>query len=811
MDKLVIQHESAISTLTSMLDHVSDLVFLMEHVNGQFIYRFINRKARAILNLNDRTLGHSILASHQEEKAIPLQSAYLEVVKQQKMLKFQQKVKTPIGVFIGESKLTPLFDTDQKVSYVLGIVEDVTPAQKNQMEMAATLQNEELNKIRMQSFIDYNGRAFYELNSLGEFVQLNEQALELTGYTREELVVTGFGPLIHSDFVEMTHDKFARGFEGVFEDYYTKVRHKDGHYIDLHITNIPILIAGEVTSLICFAADVTEEVKLRQEADLNRQQYKSLFDFHPDGIIAYNLQGQLIDGNKAASSITGYTFEEAQERPFTSFILPEYTEKAATSFEYSIQLKKSVHYEVAMYHKNGHVIYLSLMNIPIIVNDELIGVYGVFKDISRERELSQALNRKNNDLETLWNTAINPIFQLNVEGKITRVNPAFCQLFEYTEEEVRDSLGLIVPEHLQNQMAELENKLMTFEPIELYETQRITKSGKILDILASYTPFFDDEGQPLGVHVVYNNITHLKNTQRELDQSKEKYKVITEHAFDIIKVFNRNGRADYLSPSIKTLLGHEPADCIGERFTHFIHPDDHPIVRRHLHKLLTTHEHSLMELRVMHKDGHYIWMEVNASPVIERNRVINIITISRDISERYQTREALKQMAYLDHLSGLPNRRAFDDRLQQLLENPSDTAPLALLLIDGNQFKQINDTYGHDAGDAVIAEVAKRLQASVRNEDLVARLGGDEIGILLENISSQNQVEQIIERIIEAFEQPFHYKQHKLPIRIGIGAALYPEDAQDKKALFIAADNALYESKKTVTTQSTFYHELDKK
>ncbi|PJK16296.1 hypothetical protein CQS04_10350 [Chryseomicrobium excrementi] len=677
MEKPVIHHDTDIDLLLQMLDHVTDLVFLMGVHNDQFVYRFINKKARQILGLSDATLGQSILEVHTPEKAEPLHQAYERVVQLAEPLVFRQQVRTPRGMFTGESKLTPLYNKNQLVTHVLGIVQDIST------------------------------------------LKLSEEASEL-----------------------------------------------------------------------------------------NRQRYKSLFDFHPDGIIAYDLKGRLIDGNLAASTISGYPFQDASERGFKNFILEEYKDITRKSFARCIQNSESVQYETAIYHKAGHIIYLTVVNIPINVNGKTVGVYEVFKDISRERELSMVLQEKNNDLQTLWNTAINPIFQLKLDGSMARVNPAFCQLFEYTENEIQDTMNQIIPEHLHGEMEALQKRLDKMEPIESYETQRVTKSGKLLDILASYTPVYNEHGEPTAIHVVYNNITKLKNIQRELDQSREKYKVITEHAFDVIKVFNRNGRADYLSPSIKLLLGHEPSECIGKRFTQFIHPEDHSVVQKNLQLLLSTRKHCTMDLRMKHIEGHYIWMEVVASPVIERGRVINIITISRDISERYSIQEALKKMAYYDHLSGLPNRRAFDDRLQELLDNEEHSPSLALLLADGNQFKRINDTYGHDAGDAVIVEMADRLTKSVRQDDLVARLGGDEIGILLEDIHTTEQITSVIDRIIEHFKEPFVYKEQTIAIEIALGIALYPQDAQDKKALFIAADNALYASKKNSTTSFTYFEEL---
>lgn len=808
MEKSELHQGLDTNLFVQMLDHVTDLVFLMEVKKDQFIYQFINKKARQILGLTDATLGQSILSAHDQEKAVPLHQAYNRVVRTEKTLIFRQQVRTPSGMFTGESKLTPLFDASNKVSHILGIVQDVSTLKESEDELAAAKQTQQLNHIRTQSIIDYNGRAVYELNDRGEFIHLNLTALKMTGYSQSELHNKSFAPLIHPDYQALTYEKFIRGFQGVYEEYLTKIKHRNGHYIDIHITNIPILVDGVVESLVGIGMDVTEDIQLREESELNRQRYKSLFDYHPDGIIAYDLHGQLVDGNFASSKITGYQLKDASENGFTNFILEDYKEITRDAFSKSIKEGRSFQYETAIYHKEGHIIYLSVVNIPISVNGEIVGVYGVFKDISLERELAKSLQKKNKDLETLWNTAINPVFQLNLNGTVSQVNPAFCQLFEYDEKEIQGTLYQIVPDQLWEDMHQLQKRLDRLESIESYETQRITKSGKLLDFLASYTPVYNEIGEPTGIHVVYNNITKLKNIQRELDQSKEKYKVITEHAFDVIKVFNRNGRADYLSPSIKHLLGHEPSECIGKRFIQFIHPDDHSVVQKNLQLLLSTRKHRKMELRMKHIDGHYVWMEVVASPVVERGRVINIITISRDISERYSMQEALKKMAYYDHLSGLPNRRAFDDRLQDFIETGGHQSPLTLILVDGNQFKLINDTYGHDAGDAVIVEMATRLSEGIRQHDLVARLGGDEFGILLEQIHTQEQASLIIEGIIKAFTKPIIYKRIPIKVEIALGVAFYPQDAQDKKALFIAADNALYESKKTHTTHYTFYEQF---
>lgn len=139
-------------------------------------------------------------------------------------------------------------------------------------------------------------------------------------------------------------------------------------------------------------------------------------------------------------------------------------------------------------------------------------------------------------------------------------------------------------------------------------------------------------------------------------------------------------------------------------------------------------------------------------------------------------------MAFYDYLTDLPNRRTFDDRLEMAIRNANrSNKKVALMMIDGRKFKLVNDTFGHDAGDAVLIEMARRLKACVRETDTVARFGGDEIGVVLPEIDSVDIVEDIAKRIIDSFEKPLIFKQHQILLGAGIGIALYPDHTMKKR------------------------------
>jgi diguanylate cyclase (GGDEF)-like protein len=169
----------------------------------------------------------------------------------------------------------------------------------------------------------------------------------------------------------------------------------------------------------------------------------------------------------------------------------------------------------------------------------------------------------------------------------------------------------------------------------------------------------------------------------------------------------------------------------------------------------------------------------------------------------------LEQIAYRDPLTDLPNRRFFNDDLRRLMAQARrDGVGFALMLIDLDHFKQINDTLGHDAGDALLVELAARLRAAVREVDSIARLGGDEFAVLLPATTSREAVETVCKRIVEAAAQPVFFKSHPVHAGASVGIALAPGDGEDADALFKSADLALYQAKREGRNTWRWHHPM---
>ncbi len=293
----------------------------------------------------------------------------------------------------------------------------------------------------------------------------------------------------------------------------------------------------------------------------------------------------------------------------------------------------------------------------------------------------------------------------------------------------------------------------------------------------------------------------LEETQRELSKSEEslKYALIAsnEGTFDWdIKhgTFIRN-------TTYFTMLGYEVNELPEtiNSFTTILHPDDKEDVLEGIHKLLDKNINELKStFRLKKKNGDYCWI-LSKSMVVDREpngTPLRIVGTQTDITVEKQYEEHLKKLASYDTLTNLPNRHYFTDILNSAISRSKRKSQLhAILFIDLDRFKNINDSLGHSTGDALLQSVAIRLNDILRDNDVVARLGGDEYIILLEDIESSHKAAEISQRIIEVMDDPFDLQGHQVVITPSIGIVLYPEHGKTPEELLKNADAAMYHAK----------------
>jgi diguanylate cyclase (GGDEF)-like protein/PAS domain S-box-containing protein len=290
----------------------------------------------------------------------------------------------------------------------------------------------------------------------------------------------------------------------------------------------------------------------------------------------------------------------------------------------------------------------------------------------------------------------------------------------------------------------------------------------------------------------------LASDEQGLRASEERFRALVQHAADVIIVLEVDGTVRHASPAVQTVLGYDPDRLVGSPVWAVINEADVQSAQTFHAELLDHRGGSRsIELRWQHRDGSWRWFEVKGTNLLHQPGVRGVVLNARDISRHKSLEAQLVQRALHDQLTGLPNRMLFMDRLEQALERSARRGKsAAVLFLDLDRFKLVNDNLGHDHGDQLLVKVAERLRSCLRRVDTIARIGGDEFTVLLEDVGSAGDAALVSERIIEAFRASFRIENQEIYIGASIGIALGGRDqGTTAQGLLRNADIAMYRAK----------------
>jgi diguanylate cyclase (GGDEF)-like protein/PAS domain S-box-containing protein len=266
----------------------------------------------------------------------------------------------------------------------------------------------------------------------------------------------------------------------------------------------------------------------------------------------------------------------------------------------------------------------------------------------------------------------------------------------------------------------------------------------------------------------------LNSLADDLRQREDRFRSLVQNSSDVVVVITPDGLVSYESDGVRRVLGHEPAEAIGRRFDEQVHPEEVGWLRSLLAGLAGARgAEQTTELRLRHADGSWRWVEAIGQNLVDEPAVGGVVLNFRDVTDRKRLEAQLQHEAFHDPLTGLANRALFADRVTHALARGRRSAgdQLAVLLVDLDEFKLVNDSLGHGAGDELLTAVAERIRACLRRQDTAARLGGDEFGILLED-ADRDLAAEVAERILGALRQPFALNARQLFAQASIGIAL---------------------------------------
>ncbi len=270
-----------------------------------------------------------------------------------------------------------------------------------------------------------------------------------------------------------------------------------------------------------------------------------------------------------------------------------------------------------------------------------------------------------------------------------------------------------------------------------------------------------------------------------------------DYLFDAVVVTDLQGIIIDWNKGSEALYGYSREEAIGRDVSMLHVPEDTDHITAEVISAVEKFGKWTGEVRMLHKDGHIGWIESICVPIYDDdNQMIGALGINRNITDRIKETERLAHLAHYDQLTEIPNRYLLLDRIAHLInQSARNKKTFALLYIDLDKFKIINDTRGHSFGDKVLKEVASRLSRSIRHSDTIARIGGDEFVLLLEEIAGKHDISKMAETIVNELHKEFIIDEIVIEIGCSVGIATYPEDGNTTDSLLIAADKAMYRAK----------------
>lgn len=542
----------------------------------------------------------------------------------------------------------------------------------------------------------------------------------------------------------------------------------------------------------------------RRDFDIMSEHYRAIVLGSEDAIISKNLEGTITSWNAGAQALFGYSAEEMLGQSMMRLFPEDRKNEEIYILNRILAGEKIQHFETVRVHKDNRPLHVSVSISPIRDREgRIIGASNIARDISEHIDNENKARYH----QAIVSSSDDAIVSKNLDGIVTSWNASAEAIFGYSAEEmIGQPLMKIIPSYLVHEEDMILAKIRRGEKIDHFETKRQHKNGKILDISVTISPIIDKTGRIVGASKIARDFT----AQRQMEKRLRLISTVFTDTTEAVIIIDADYRIVEANASFSHISGYAKDEIVGENpFVFISGRDDGGELVEVIKTAMAERGFFQGEVWSRKKTGEpYAGLMTLNSVRSDSGEVENYIALITDITPLRLEQERLEHLANFDGLTNLPNRILFADRLQHAMAlSQRHEQPLAVLYLDLDGFKEVNDLYGHDVGDRLLVDVSRAMNRAMRDGDTLARIGGDEFAAVLQDVNSVYDCSKLVERILDACRRPVYIDGHALQVSASIGVTMYPQDTADAEQLMRHADRAMYEAKQTGKNR---YHVFDR-
>ncbi len=806
------QSKQAQETRRQVLERVTDAFVAMD---PDWVYTFVNEQAAAMLGKDvNGLIGQKMWDVCPELVGLPLHQACLQAMADQQPAHVEAYYAPDQRWF--ENHVYP---SPEGITLYF---QDITPRKRAEQ----ALQDSEDNlRITLQSI----GDAVIATDQLGRITRMNPAAERLTAWPLADALgqpLTNVFRIINAktrapavDPVEVV----IRTGEVVGLANHTALLARDGQEYQIFDSAAPMHDAsGAIIGVVLVFSDVTEAYRVNEALAQTTRLLEQTGEMAKVGGWTLDLQTQKFTFSKESWRIidTAPGADVPLENALKSY--PESARALITeAFQRAVEAGTPFDLELPFTTPLGRTVWTRTQGTVIYEGDRVVKFQGAFQDITQRKLAELAMKESETRFRNLVEWMPEAI-AVHRDGIILYVNPAAIRLFGATSDQQlvgQSALSCVHPEDRPGVAQRIESISHFGGSAPLVNSRFLQLDGTVIDVQVQGTQIMYD-GAP-AVQTVMRDVTARMRSERvaqraqeALNQAAHHTKTILDNLMDGVITIDQQGRVESINHAACALFGYTPDEVLGRNVS-MLTPETHRSQHDgYLERYLSTGQAHIMgkltEVEGLRKDGSLFPMSLQLSEIVNGEST-TFIGIARDITQHRQDIEEIRRLAFYDSLTGLPNRRLLLDRLRQAMHTSNRSGHHgALMFLDLDHFKQLNDTQGHDMGDQLLQQVAARIQGCARVGDSLARLGGDEFVVLLENLSpnasdAANQAEIVANKILSSFQTTFQLNGHDQESTTSIGIVVFKGELDAMDELLKKADLAMYQAKAAGRNNARFF------